>query len=147
MARMFRKIGLVGALVGSMAFMACGSMGTGKSTQTWTMTTAQSIPAAVGKVKVAAQKDGNVDVKVQVEHMAMADNVTPETATYVVWIKPENGAPQNVGILEVDKNAKGSFETKTPFKEFTILVTAETSSAATAPTGQTMMDARVTVPI
>ena len=146
MAGIFKKLGLVGGLMGSMAFVGCGSMGMGRSnSETWTMNTAESVPAAIGKVKVANQKDGNTDVKVMVEHLAPADNVREQT-TYVVWIKSDNGIPQNVGILQVGKDRKGSLETKTPFKEFTVMVTAETSPAATVPSGQTVLDTRVTMP-
>ena len=144
MAGIFKKLGLVGGLMGSMAFVGCGSMNMMKG-ETWTMNSAESVPAAIGKVKVANEKDGNTDVKVMVEHLALADNLKDQS-TYVVWIKPDNGAPQNVGILQVGKDRKGSLETKTPFKEFTIMVTAETSAAATIPTGQTVLDTRVTMP-
>ena len=44
----------------------------GGSEQTWTMNTAESVPAATGKVKVAEEKDGNTKVKVEVEHLAAA---------------------------------------------------------------------------
>jgi hypothetical protein len=147
MARTLWKMGMIGAVAGSLAIFGCGSMRSARNSQTWTMTTADNIPAATGKVQVANEKDGNTDVKVEVEHMAPAENVENTASTYVVWIKPENGAPQNVGVLQVDKNLKGELETKTPYKQFTVLVTAEPSPAVTAPHGRTMMDTRVTLPI
>ena len=79
------------------------------------------------------------------EHLAPAMKLNEE-ATYVVWITAPNGLPQNVGILKVGSDRKGSLETKTPFKEFTVMVTAETSAAATIPSGQTVMDTRITMP-
>lgn len=147
MARKFEKVGLVGAFVGSLAMFGCGSMGMGKSVQTWTMNTAESIPAAEGKVKVASEKDGNTAVKVQVEHLAPASNLNEDASAYVVWIKADDGLPQNVGVLKVSDKRKGELQTKTPFKEFTVIVTAEQSAAVTIPAGQKVMDAKVTVPI
>jgi hypothetical protein len=128
-----------------MALGGCQSMGMGS--QTWTMNpSAESATAAVGKVKVANQKDGNTNVKVEVDHLAPATIASEHATAYVVWIKPEHGAPQNVGILSVGSNRKGSLATKTPYKEFTVLVTLERSPAATTPMGEHVLDTRITMP-
>jgi hypothetical protein len=147
MTQILKKIGLAGVLCGSMAFGACGSMGMGRNSQTWTMATAENASAAVGKVQVANQKDGNTKVKVEVDHLAPPAVLTDQTsAAYVVWIKPATGAAQNVGVLQVGSSRKGELETKTPFKTFTVMVTLEKSASVTVPTGETMMDTHVTMP-
>jgi hypothetical protein len=113
------------------------------------MDTAASVPAAKGDVKVANEKDGNTKVKVEVEHLAPPALVAPEaapTAAYVVWIKAPGGLPQNVGVLDVGQNRKGKLETKTPFKEFTVSVTLERSPAVTLPSGERVLDTRITMP-
>jgi hypothetical protein len=140
-----KQIGLATILGGSMALGGCQSMGMGS--QTWSMNpSADSATAAVGKVKVANQKDGNTKVKVEVDHLA-PPAVASDTATaYVVWIKPEQGLPQNVGILNVGSNRKGSLDTKTPYKEFTVMVTLERSPATQIPMGQHVLDTRITMP-
>jgi hypothetical protein len=143
MTPILKKMGLAGFLWGSVAFGGCGTTG---GTQTWSMSPAESAPAAVGKVKVANLKDGNTKVKVEVDHLAPPALASEVATAYVVWIKPENGAPQNVGILNVDSNRKGSLDTKTPFKEFTVMVTLETSPSATIPGGSTVMDSHITMP-
>jgi hypothetical protein len=142
MTRKFMQMGLAGVLMGSLA------LGGGCATDraTWSMDTAQSVPAAEGKVKVANQKDGNTKVKVEVEHLAPPTSVADSGGAYVVWIAPENGSPQNVGVLDVGSNRKGKLETKTAFKEFTVKVTLEKSPAATTPRGATMMKTHITMP-
>jgi hypothetical protein len=145
MTRILKQIGLAGVLCGSMA-MGCGTMG--GSSQTWTMApTASDASAAIGKVKVKSQKDGNTDVKVTVEHLTPPFIAAEApSAAYVVWIKPAGGAPQNVGILQVGSNRKGDLDTKTPYKSFTVMVTLEKTPAATVPHGETVMDTHVTMP-
>ena len=140
-----RRWGVAGSLVGALAFGGCSHMGRG-SEQTWTMNTAESIPAAVGKVKVAEEKDGNTKVKVEVEHLAQASDVKAAASTYVVWLKPDSGTAQNVGALIVDKDRKGKLETKTAFKDFRVFVTAEADANVTSPSQTTVMATKVVVP-
>jgi hypothetical protein len=139
-------MGLTGVLCGSMALGACGTM---MHTQTWTMDAASSVPGAKGDVKVANEKSGNTKVKVEVEHLAPAALVTdvenPGT-NYVVWIQGPKGLPQNVGVLDVGKDRKGKLETKTPFKQFTVYVTLETSPTVIVPLGERVFDTRITMP-
>ena len=130
------------ALVGALAFGGCGTMG---HEQTWTMSTSERAPAAVGKVKVKGEKDGNTKVKVEVAHLAQPASVFDQAAIYVVWLKPEAGEAQNVGVLNVNKDLKGSLETRTAFKDFQVMVTAEKDANATSPSGRAVMDTRVVV--
>ena len=138
-----KRWGIGGALVGALAFAGCGSMG--RNEQTWTMATTEKVPSATGKVKIKPEKDGNTQVKVEVAHLAHPDDAFNAT-TYVVWLKPASGIAQNVGVLNVNKKLEGSLETKTPFKDFTVIVTAEKSANVTMPTGQSVMDTKVFVP-
>ena len=146
MNHVLKKVGLTGVLCGSMALGACSTMSTLGHSQTWSMTTSETVPAAIGKVKVANEKDGNTKVKVEVEHLAPPALAAETAATYVVWIRPENGAAQNVGILSVGSNRKGELDTRTSFKEFTVMVTLEKSAAATYPSSATVLDSHITMP-
>jgi hypothetical protein len=139
-----KRMGIAGALMGALAFGGCGTMRT--SEQTWTMNTTDVIPAAVGKVKVAKEKDGNTKVKVEVSHLAQPDTVFNDASTYVVWLKPEAGTAQNVGVLSLDKDLKGQLETKTAFKDFQVIVTAERDSNVTSPSQQSVMNTQIVVP-
>jgi len=127
--------------MGALALGGCAS-----HEQTWTMNTTEMIPSAVGKVKIKGEKDGNTRVKVEVAHLAPPAAVFDQASTYVVWLKPESGTAQNVGVLSVSKDLKGSLETKTAFKDFSVIVTAEKDANVTAPTGQNVMDTKVVVP-
>jgi len=135
-----RRWGAAGALTGVLALGGCAHE------QTWTMNTTEMIPSAVGKVKVANEKDGNTKVKVEVSHLAQPSAVFDQTSTYVVWLKPESGTAQNVGVLSLNKDLKGSLETQTAFKDFQVIVTAEKDANVTAPSGRSVMNASVVVP-
>jgi hypothetical protein len=143
MNQILKKIGMGTVLSSSLVFGACSTTG---GSQTWSMNSAETATAAVGKVKVANEKDGNTKVKVSVDHLAPPALAAEEESAYVVWIKPDNGAAQNVGILKVGSNRKGELSTRTPFKEFTVMVTLEKSSSATIPSGAPVMDTRITMP-
>ena len=128
-----RRWGVAGSLVGALALGGCGHMGRG-SEQTWTMNTAESVPAAVGQVKV------------EVEHLAPPADLKGEHSAYVVWLKPDSGTAQNVGALQIDKDRKGKLETKTAFKDFQVFVTAEADANVTHPSQTTVMATKVVVP-
>ena len=138
-----RRMGAAGALVGALAFAGCGTM---SKEQTWSMNTTEKIPSAEGKVKVKAEKDGNTRVKVEVEHLAAPATVFEQAETYVVWLQPQTGAAQNVGVLNVSKDLKGELETRTAFKDFRVLVTAERSANVTTPSSFRVMNTQVVMP-
>ena len=100
-----KRWGLGATLVGTLALGGCGSMSSRE--QTWTMATAEKVPAAVGKVKVANEKDGNTKVKVEVAHLAQPDEAFDNASTYVVWLKPQAGEAQNVGRAEHRQGPEG----------------------------------------
>jgi hypothetical protein len=141
-----KRWGMGGALVGALALGGCGTMDNMRGEQTWTMATTEKVPAAVGKVKVAKTKEGNTKLKVEVAHLAQPEEAFANASTYVVWIKPQSGEAQNVGVLNIGKDLKGELETKTAFKTFEVLVTAERSPNVMAPTGRSVMNTRVVVP-
>src|SRR6187431_3154382 len=102
--RTIKRWGLAGALAGTLAFGGCSSTNSmlGRNQQTWSMATAQQVPAAKGKVEVGAEKNGNRDVKVEVEHLAKPSEAFAGRTSYVVWLRPQAGRAQNVGVLSVD---------------------------------------------
>lgn len=117
----------------------------GRNQQTWTLRTASEAQAAQGKVQVATDEKGNRDLKVEVKNIAPADTVFSGTTHYVVWLKPDNGPPQNIGVLTPDKKLKAELETKTSFTSFIVLVTAESAAQPTHPSGHEVMSADVNV--
>lgn len=115
----------------------------GGNEQSWTMESKGGGPSVEGKVEVASGQQGNRDLKVEAKHLAPPDATFSGTSTYVVWLKPKEGAPVNVGVLKPDKDLNAQLETKTPFTSFEVLVTAEHGSQATEPSGRQVMSAKV----
>jgi hypothetical protein len=130
-----RRLGLAGALASTLAF-GCAQTNEmlGRGQQTWNLQTAPAVPAAQGKVEVATGEKGNRDIKVEAKHLAQPETAFPGTSTYVVWLKPTDGKPLNIGVLKPDKDLKATLETSTAFTAFEIMVTAENGAQPTSPT-------------
>jgi len=142
------RLGMAGALAATLGFGGCASMSStpGRAPQTWTLVTSPAIPAAAGQVKVSAQKNGNTSLKVEVEHLAPPASINQDASTYVVWLRPTAGFPQNIGVLNIIDKREGKLQTQTPFKSFEVTVTAEMTPYATAPSPDRVMTAQVVVP-
>ena len=143
-----KRLGLAGALASTLAFGGgCSATNEmlGRNQQTWTMRAAAQAQAAQGKVQVATDDKGNRDLKVEVQHIAPAETVFSGTKQYVVWLKPENGRPQNIGVLSPDKSLNAKLETTTAFTSFVVLVTAETNTQPVRPSDNEVMSATVNV--
>ena len=123
------------AVLGIFTLTSCASQGP------LMLVASQDIPAAAGTVKVTPTDDGNSQIQLEVQHLALPEKVNPGATVYVVWVSgPEFGAEQhNMGALVVDDNLKGSLTTITPLKAFNLSVTAEPSQASTAPTGRMLL--------
>ena len=143
-----KRLGLAGALASTLAFGgACGTTNEmlGRNQQTWSMQADAKVQSAVGQVRVATGDKGNRDLKVEVSRIAKADKVFPGASTYVVWLKPQNGDAQNVGVLPVDKNLNAKLETTTSFTNFVVMVTAESTAQPTKPSDNEVLVANVVV--
>jgi hypothetical protein len=136
------------AVAAAVAFAACSTtrtfMSSGSSGQDWTMSATPKVPGAAGKARVAAGGDGNQTVDIAVEHLAPAAKVFQGTKHYVVWLQPHGGGPaQNLGVLNVGEDESAHLTTKTPYKDFDIIVTAEMEPNATQPSGRGVLHASV----
>src|SRR5580765_3645497 len=97
--------------------------------------TANSIvPAARGNVGIDKDKNGNVRVRIEVEHLARPENLSPPAAAYIVWVQDKGEIAENHGVMKVDKNLNASFETTTQTKSFDLFVTGERDSGTKFPT-------------
>jgi hypothetical protein len=145
-----KRLGLAGALASTLAFGGCSTTNSmmGRNEQTWTLhaqSSAVAGPAANGKVQVATGGKGNRDLKVEAKNLLPADTAFPGSATYVVWLKPEDGHALNIGVLTPDKKLNAELDTKTPFTTFTIMVTAETNSQPLQPSPNQVLGADIVV--
>jgi len=146
-----RRLFLVAAVAWGLGAGACTASnevihGFG-TTQTWTLSISSRVPAARGKISVLAGKDGNQTVDLEVQRLAEPAQVFEGTSTYVVWLVPPDSPPTNIGVLPLDMHLKGRLQTKTPYREFDVEVTAEPSPTVTQPSANTkVMGASVRVP-
>ena len=99
------------------------------------ITAASNVPAARGEANVGQDKNGNTKVKIEVEHLAAPENLTPPKSAYIVWFQERGGPPVNQGQLKVDKKLKATFQTVTPVRSFDLFVTAESDPSIKSPEG------------
>ncbi|HVB36284.1 MAG TPA: hypothetical protein VND42_03505 [Candidatus Acidoferrales bacterium] len=107
------------------------------------MTAASSVPSAKATVEVSHDRNKNTAVEMRVRYLAHPSALTPAEEVYVVWIQASGHAPENEGELHMDSNLKGEFKTPTPYKQFSIFVTAEQSAQVRQPEGQQVLTANV----
>jgi FlaG/FlaF family flagellin (archaellin) len=107
------------------------------------MQSGKSSPASEGTVQVKKTDNGNTGVSIRVKHVAPASRLAPDAKVDVVWIEPTNGAPQNVGAMNLDDNLEGSLETTTPHARFRVVVTPEASGQAEKPSHDPVFTAEV----
>ena len=142
-----KRLGMAGALASTLAFGACSTTNSmlGRNQQTWTMEAAHAVPSAQGKVQIATDDKGNRDLKIETKHLAPAETAFPGMSTYVVWLKPEDGKAINIGVLAPDKKLNAELDTKTPYTDFKIMVTAENGPQPLFPGLKEVLSAKVVV--
>lgn len=108
------------------------------------MTTGPQVLGAEGEVKVAEGPNGNTLVKIAIHHLADPGKVNAGATVYVAWVQSsEGGAQQNVGQIQLNANKDGILETVTPFKSFTVTVTAEPLATATTPSSNPVLTTKI----
>ena len=142
-----KRIGLAGAVAGTLAFGACSTTNDmlGRNQQTWTMQAEEATPAVQAKVQIATGEKGNRDLKLEAKHLPPAESAFSGASTYVVWLKPSEGRPVNIGVLMPDKDDNAKLETATPFTNFEIMVTAEETAQPVVPSSHEVASAKVHV--
>jgi hypothetical protein len=129
-----------------LAFVAVAMLALGVTAwaKTYTMQATSLTPGATGTVDVSADKSGgNTEVTIKVDHLARPTQLTPPANEYVVWIDPEDGAPQNQGVLQVGDNEKGDLKMTTTSSKFRVLVTAESDAHPKTPSNRIVLKSDV----
>lgn len=93
-------------------------------------TTSAVEPAAVGKVKLRKDNNGNYIVDVSITHLASPKRLSPPKDVYVVWMETENYGMKNIGRINsrtgfLSSTLKGSLRAVTSFKPSKVFITAE----------------------
>ena len=60
-----------------------------------------------------------------------------------MWIEPQDGSPQNQGVLQVGDNEKGDLKMTTTASKFRVIVTAENEQHPKAPSNRIVLQAEV----
>ena len=124
----------------AIGLLALTSVAAGKK---YPLTADKSVPAARGQVDVGRDKNGNTKVELEVEHLALPENLTPPRTAYVVWFQERGSEPLNQGTLKPNKSLKATFKSVTPLKSFDVLVTAESDPNTKALAGPEVLRASV----
>src|SRR5580658_4024854 len=74
------------------------------------MAAASIVPGARGDIDVSKDNNGNTKLKMKVQHLANAENLTPPATVYIIWFRERDGNPENQGQLKVGKNLEANFE-------------------------------------
>ena len=90
------------------------------------------VPAAELELKIHVDKNGNYNIELNVENLALPQDLTPAKSMYIVWAVTGKGN-FNVGQLLIDKSLKGALSAITPYKPSSIIITAEDDQEATYP--------------
>jgi hypothetical protein len=113
----------------------------GCTTQIHELRPASRNPAAAGNIRATADDNKNTVLEVRAEHLAPPAALDPTLSTYVVWIRPVAAQEfTNVGQLAMRSDRSGRLQATTPFPEFNVLVTAEQSGTARAPSPFIVME-------
>ena len=120
--------------------LAVGTVGWAK---TYHMSATNIVPGAAAELNVEKEKNGNVQVVVNVKHLAKPGLLTPPANSYVVWFQQQGSAPQNQGELKIGNDLKGELKSTTSLVNFNVFVTGETDPRAKTPSNQLVLQATV----
>jgi anti-sigma-K factor RskA len=137
----------VAAVAAVLVWVGCAhSRNLSKGKQTWALSASRDVPAASGTLVVEDESNGNRELELKVEHLAPPSKVFHDATQYVVWIIPEEGSPQNMGVLPLEGDLSAKFKTETAYRSFSVAITAETAADATEPSHHRVMSVNVRAP-
>jgi hypothetical protein len=118
-----------------LALLLTGVVATAGAAVTLPLGNSSEIPAAQGKVRLSRTKNGNVEIKLSVKHLAPPGRITPGADVFVVWARglAPGAEAQNLGALKVDKNLNGKITAATAMSSFDLFITCEQTQTATVP--------------
>ncbi len=104
--------------------------------QTMRLRNSRDVPAAIGEAEFSKSDNNNTRVKINVDHLAPPQNLSPARTTYVVWAQAPTGQVQNLGQIKVGSDRKAEFTGSTALPVFRLMVTAEDRPDVTFPSPQ-----------
>lgn len=117
-----------------LALLTC-TLSNSHAAVTLPLESSSEVPAAEGKVRLNHTKNGNIEIRLNVKHLAPPARISPGANVFVVWSRGQSpGAEaQNLGALIVDKNLNGKLRATTALSSFDLFITCELSQTVTAP--------------
>lgn len=114
--------------------LSCG-LASASHALTLPLGSSSEIPAAEGTARLNATKNGNVEIRLSVKHLAPPGRITPGANVFVVWVQglAPGSEAQNLGALKVDKNLNAKLRAVTAMPSFDLFITCEQSQTVTAP--------------
>ncbi len=104
-------------------------------------------PAAAASVDFDKGKDGNNQVSLKAQYLALPKDLASNAKAYAVWIDPGMGkGPMLVGTITPDKNREAKLDITTPYPNFDMLVTAESQPTPTQPSNLVILRGHVGKP-
>ena len=112
-----------------------GGTNAARASVTYELGASSVIPAAQGKVRLHKTKNGNIEVKLAVKHLAPPGRIIPGSDVFVVWVRglAVGSEAQNLGALKVDSKLNGNITAVTALSSFDLFITCEQSQTATLP--------------
>lgn len=134
MKRLARLTSLVALLLSVTVVSVCGAV-------TMPLSSSEQIPAAEGKAELRRNKNGNVQIKLTLRHLAPPERIVPGANVFMVWVRGlgDDAEAQNLGALRVDKKLNAKMTAITALPSFDLFITCETSQAVTRPEGAELM--------
>ena len=118
-----------------LVLLLSGTIATTSTAMTMPLTSSPQIPAAEGKAKLSKTKNGNVEIKLTLKHLAPPERIVPGSNVFMVWVRglgPDDQA-QNLGALKVDKKLNAKMTAVTALSSFDLFITCEPSQTVTTP--------------
>jgi hypothetical protein len=103
--------------------------------RTMPLAPSSQIPAAQGKAQLHKTKNGNVEIKLTLKHLASPERIVPGANVFMVWVRglAPDAQAQNLGALRVDKNLNAKMTAITALPSFDLFITCEPSQTVTVP--------------
>ena len=118
-----------------LVLLLSGTIATTCVAKTMPLAGSSQIPAAEGKAKLHKTKNGNVEIKLTIKHLAPPERIVPGANVFMVWVRglAPDAQAQNLGALRVDKNLNAKMTAITALPSFDLFITCEPSQTVTVP--------------
>ncbi len=103
----------------------------------------EKTPAASAKMKVTTTQDRSQKVSLKAEHLPHPSSLGANLSTYVVWVDPPDRAPIPVSDMRLSKKQDGKVEFVTPYRDFKVIITAESTPSPARPSGVVVLQGNV----